>query len=208
MRLRNINNKFTKNLYDCVCRSLFEKHKLLFSFLLAVRLLDDQIDQREYRHLIAGAPATKELRNPASSWLTDNSWKEVLALSELPNFQGFEVSFVKSMPQFQQIFDSATPHQEPFPTPWQEKLSPFQKLLVLKCLRPDKVILAIQDFVVASIGREFIEPPPFDLLGSYNASSPTTPLIFILSPGADPSEDMQRFRDEQGYRNRYAATFS
>lgn len=33
-RILNINSFFTKLLYENVCRSLFERHKLMFSFLL------------------------------------------------------------------------------------------------------------------------------------------------------------------------------
>lgn len=45
-RIVNINDYFTFSLYSNVCRSLFEKHKLLFSFLLCARILqnEDKID--------------------------------------------------------------------------------------------------------------------------------------------------------------------
>ena len=41
-RSKNINEYFTFSLYSNVCRSLFEKHKLLFAFLLCSRILQEE----------------------------------------------------------------------------------------------------------------------------------------------------------------------
>lgn len=45
-RIVNINEFFTFSLYSNVCRSLFEKHKLMFAFLLCTRIMmnENQID--------------------------------------------------------------------------------------------------------------------------------------------------------------------
>lgn len=44
----------------------------------------------------------------------------------------------------------------------------------------------VKDFVKAELGEKFIESPPFDLKAAFQDSSNTTPIIFVLSPGADP----------------------
>lgn len=46
-RIANINRYLTYSLYSNVCRSLFEKHKLMFAFLLCVRIMmnEDKINQ-------------------------------------------------------------------------------------------------------------------------------------------------------------------
>lgn len=42
------------------------------------------------------------------------------------------------------------------------------------------------NFVKGKLGEKFVDPPPFDLGKSYNDSNCCIPLIFVLSPGADP----------------------
>ena len=59
-------------------------------------------------------------------------------------------------------------------------------MVLKKILREEKLVFFIKGFVKAELGPFFIESPPFDLLGSYKDSSNSTPIIFVLSPGADP----------------------
>ena len=84
----------------------------------------------------------------------------------------------------------------PMPGEWNDKLNSFEKMIVLKSLRLDKVTLAIQNFVIEHLGQPFVEPPTFNLAKSYKDSSITTPLIFVLSVGSDPVADFERFAAE------------
>lgn len=90
-RLDNINGHFTYALYCNVCRSLFEKDKLLFAFLLCSRILESRgsIDAQEWLFLLTGGlgHAGKQA-NPAPEWLSDRAWSELCKLSLLPSFAG------------------------------------------------------------------------------------------------------------------------
>jgi dynein heavy chain len=61
--------------------------------------------------------------------------------------QGIRVHLEENQDEWKAVFDDAEPHTAKFPAPWPEKLSEFQDMLVLRCLRPDKVVPAVQNFV-------------------------------------------------------------
>lgn len=75
-RILNLNNYFTQSLYQNVCRSLFEEHKLLFSFLLTVKILfgDNKIDPAEWRYFLAGPSGAIDIIPNPTDWLDDLEW--------------------------------------------------------------------------------------------------------------------------------------
>uniref|UniRef100_A0A8C2FTF9 Dynein, axonemal, heavy chain 12 n=1 Tax=Cyprinus carpio TaxID=7962 RepID=A0A8C2FTF9_CYPCA len=189
-RLRYLIDHFTYNLYCNVCRSLFEKDKLLFSFLLCSNLLaKKEIEYSEFMFLLTGGVGLQNnVPNPDPNWLPDKSWDEICRASDLP-------SFIKSPESFLPIYDSKEPYNTALPKPWCDKLNELQKMIIYRCLRPDKV--TISKFVTDKLGKRFVEPPPFDLSKSYIDSNCTIPLVFVLSPGADPMASLLKFANDK-----------
>ena len=202
-RLKNLQDHFTYNLYSNVCRSLFEKDKLLFSFVLCSSLLMSrgELDAAEYMFFLTGGVGLEnKLRNPASAWLLDKSWDELCRLSsDLPVFAGFREHFDKAHARWRDFYDSKEPHLATMPLPYNDKLNQFQKMILVRCLCPDKITLAVAEFVKKNLGQKFIEPPPFDLSKSYADSNCCIPLVFILSPGADPMAQLLKFAQDKGF---------
>lgn len=110
-------SEFTRRLYKSVCRSLFEKDKLLFSFLLCLKIMDEVqeggLNYVEIRFLMAGATQVEMTKpNPcgASGWLSNKAWLAVLEMSaKFKTFAGFDDDFVKNIATWEKIYNSAKP---------------------------------------------------------------------------------------------------
>jgi len=209
-RIKSLNDFFTYSLYENVCRSLLEVHKLLFSFSVCVQVLmgEHLIDLEEWRFLLSvSAPSGQQTAtpNPDPAWVTAQIWTSVLALSLLPALKGFDVSFAAQVGEWQRYFDDNNAHHAKLPSPWDERLSSFQKLLILRCVRGDKVVPGFQDFVADQIGQRFIEPPPFNLAASFKEATHLVPLVFVLSSGADPMENVVEFAAEMKMSKKFTS---
>ena len=103
--------------------------------------------------------------------------------------------------QWKKMYDDPAPNLFQLPSPFNE-LSDMKQMVILRCLRPDKMVPKIQEFIVNNLGAAYIEPPTFDLEGSFGDSHCCTPLIFILSPGADPMAALLKFGEDKGFNNK------
>lgn len=74
--------------------------------------------------------------------------------------------------------------------------------MLARVLREEKLVQAIKAFVGAELGPKFTESPPFDLEGAADDSTPGTPVIFVLSPGADPIADLIALAQARGMGER------
>lgn len=210
-RLKALTDTFAEILYDNVCRSLFEKDKLLFSFLLCIKMLQlrDEMDPGELRFFLTGSTAVDLSRpNPDSEgrFLSDKCWADLLALHDIPG--GVYPHFHEEVEKELNFWEDVSNAQDPLKLireKYKERYSPFQQLLLLRCIRLDKVIPALMEFIMAKIGQKFIEPPPFDLGAGYRDSSCTTPLLFVLTPGADAMTELIRVAEELGMDNKLAS---
>ena len=206
-RLTSLINVFTYLLYENICRSLFEDHKLLFSFMLTIKNLKSQnlVDAQQWRFLISGQVSDEpsDYENP-SEWIVKRAWEEMRNMSTLDVFKGFDEDVCRRPDEWKKIFDAAAPQESEYPDGWNE-LSQLQRMCVLRTIRPDKMKEAMQNFVIAAPGQKFIEPPPFDIEVTFKGSTNASPLLFVLSVGSDPMKALLGFAEKRNMSKKMSA---
>ena len=209
-RLAAIDDHFTYALYANVCRSLFEKDKLLFAFALCSRILSarGEVDAAEWQFLLTGGMGSgveaAKPQGPSGEWISDRMWGELRRLAELPAFAGMLQAITTTPSAWRALYDAAEPQRVPLPRPL-DKAGGLARVLVVRCIRPDKVVPAAADFVGEKLGERFVLPPRLDLKACYGDSSPIQPLIFVLSAGSDPMAMLLQFAAECDMAARVAA---
>jgi hypothetical protein len=96
---------------------------------------------------------------------------------------GVVESLEQGVGEWEAWYRQAAPEAAELPGDWEAKCSELQRLLLVRCVRPDRVTFAAATFVANALGRKFVEPPVLDLGETFADSTPTTPLIFVLSAG-------------------------
>ncbi|XP_027593384.2 dynein heavy chain 10, axonemal isoform X1 [Pipra filicauda] len=199
-RLKNIMDTLTLNTYNYGCTGLFERHKLLFSFNMTVKIeqADGRIPQEEFEFFLKGnVSLEKSARKKPYAWLPDQGWEDLMRLSELlpETFESLPDDVEDNPDEWKNWYDTDALEQTPFPMQYQDSLTDFQKLLLLRCFRVDRMYRAVTDFVTVTMGETYVQPPVISFEAILQQSSPFSPVVFILSPGSDPVNDLMKLAE-------------
>jgi dynein heavy chain len=193
-RVQDLVTAITEFSYYYVKRGLFERHKLIFATLLTFRILlkDGKIKPEEMQYLIEGKKE-KDIGELVAALAGSGYLKE---------FQIASVKGLEGLSYFANLWDSLNSPSEI--TYWRKWLkdekaetsdlpksyvgaSPFQKLLIIRALRPDRITYAITNYINETMGEKYIEPLNFSMNETYKETNNLTPIFFVLFPGEDPT---------------------
>nr|XP_060635826.1 dynein axonemal heavy chain 2 [Anolis sagrei ordinatus] len=209
-RIRFLNEYHTYAVYRYTCRGLFERHKLLFSFQMCAKILEvsGNLKMDEYNFFLRGGVVLDregQMDNPCTSWLADTYWDNITELDKLTNFHGIMNSFEQYPRDWNLWYTSSKPEKAMLPGEWENSCNQMQRMLVVRSLRPDRVSFCVTAFIVSNLGSQFIEPPVLNMRSVVEDSTTKTPLIFVLSPGVDPTSSLLQLAEQSGMSQRFHA---
>ncbi|KAJ3183889.1 Dynein heavy chain 6, axonemal [Geranomyces variabilis] len=189
----------TYSTFANVSRGLFEQHKMTYSFMICIQILREKkvVDDFEWNFLLRGGGGLLGAELPVKPnvrWLSDTMWENLRDLSRsIPEF-GYTVEHMQMYTMdWEALVESDTPYECTVPGETGSQLTDFQRLLLIKVLREEKLVSACVEFVRKNMGAAYIDIPPLDLAVAFKDIDNRTPFIFILSTGSDPVSALMKF---------------
>ncbi len=172
-----------------------------------LQMADGKINPKEYDFFLRGGTVLDRkgsIPKPPQDWLTLQAWDNVTEAERLlpEAFAGLPAAVSLNFKEWQHWFssDKPMPEEAQLPGEWDTKCEDLlKKMIILRCFRPDRVIFAIRHYVqVGMKSSEYIHSKPSSLNDIFEESTPTLPIIFVLTTGVDPTELLIRFAAEKG----------
>lgn len=202
-RISNMVIAVTRNIYDYTCTGIFERHKLMFSFQMTCMILDGDgaLNRTELDFFLKGDVSLDvPTKSKPASWLSDQGWKDLIYMANLNEVCTALVEHFEHSPTVWREWQNLeAPEDVGFPGDFREQLLPLQRLCVTRCFRPDRVYNAVKIMVMETMGDKYVQPPVLDYARIFAQSSPGMPMVFVLSPGADPQSDIQTLGEQRGF---------
>ena len=142
--------------------------------------------------------APPPISDDLDKWMSEAQWVALQGLETLPAFKGLSRDMEKAGEEWQEWGIHELAETEPLPGEWNTKLSDFQKLMLVRAVRPDRITGALSQFVERVMGSEYVNQDAFDAETMMSETGPSTPIFFILFPGYSPSKEIEALANKLG----------
>ena len=203
-RVKNIINKSRELIFNAVCRGLYERDKILFAFIVCIQLQksDGNIQPWQWKFFVTGICEVSENIEKQVSFISEKSWNEVVQLDKKLTglVQSLKISdqkwesFKTPQKKFEQIpnFDELTLS---LPDPF-NKSSLINRLLILKAIKPELLVLSIKSYIKSYLGIKFLYPENLPFSQMLLEATPSHPLLFTLTSGSELRQKIQDLANE------------
>jgi len=195
--------------YEYVCRSLFKADRQMFVLHLVHGIYPKQFEKQEWEYfcgmlvsaVLQGKESLTSLGSTLPPWVDEERYP---AISSFKNtFSNLYTSLELSNEQLWNQFGKSSKCEQEFPTALSKKISQFQQVMVIQVLRPDRLESAMNAFAAKSLGLKALPSASLNMKRLIKETNAKEPILIIVSPGSDPSQELQELANQTVGGDRY-----
>ncbi|KAG7479772.1 hypothetical protein JOB18_034928 [Solea senegalensis] len=187
--------------YEYVCRSLFKADQLMFAVHFVKGMYPELFQENEWDAFTGSIVGEMFKREEFPSWI-DPERHGAMAVFKT-TFPALYQSLCLSDSDLWLSFSQSSQCEQEIPSSVAKKITPFQQLLLVQAVRPDRLQSAMTAFTSQALGMKELSPPPLNLRRLYKETLEWEPVLIIISPGADPSQELAELAAETTGRDNY-----
>lgn len=189
-RIENIIAYLTYAIFKYKCRGLYERHKTIFTVLVALKIDLDRgsLTHSHFEFFVKGGASIDlhSIRPKPAEWINDTCWMNLGMLQTIYPFGDILVTVENNEKMWRKWYEKNKPEEETIPDEF-DQIGVFDKLLLIRAWCPDRTLNQAFKYVKESLGSKYTRTVMFDIEEMYAESRSTTPMICFLSNGSDPS---------------------
>ncbi|XP_022324921.2 cytoplasmic dynein 2 heavy chain 1-like isoform X2 [Crassostrea virginica] len=196
-RIKALTQRLQNLVYEQVCRSLFKADRLMFALHMVHGMKPELFDENEWEGFTGTLVSDMKAEGGRGipSWIDQERQTAVANLKtnfpKLYQVLNFDDSSLWSN------FSRSNECEREFPSVVEKRITLFQQLLVVQAVRPDRLQTAMGLFACKALGMKELSPPSVNLKRLLETETlPSEPILIIISPGADPSQELQELAEQ------------
>eukprot|EP00927_Polykrikos_kofoidii_P027109 TRINITY_DN23975_c0_g4_i1.p1 TRINITY_DN23975_c0_g4~~TRINITY_DN23975_c0_g4_i1.p1 ORF type:complete len:2595 (-),score=618.45 TRINITY_DN23975_c0_g4_i1:108-6821(-) len=194
-KLRQLGNQLKVKVLVYVSRSLFKADRLTFGMHLVRGIMPEKFEPNEWELFMGTYIPPNDPPSSAPGWCPPE---------RMPMLQVLRAAFPRIDDAWQLNKDalwapwaSSDKCEEEFDSSIFSRMTDFHRVLLVQAVRPDRLESALMRFACDSVGVSSLSPPPLSLVRLHaDESSCSIPVLFVTTPGADPSQELEEFAKE------------
>ncbi|XP_037123246.1 cytoplasmic dynein 2 heavy chain 1 isoform X1 [Syngnathus acus] len=200
-RITTLEASLKNMVYEYVCRSLFKADQLMFALHFTKGIYPEFFQKNEWEVFIGSIVGEMFKQEELPSWIDQERHKSVAVYKA--TFTDLYQALCLNDSDLWLSFARSSHCEQEIPSSIAKKMTPFQQLLLVQAVRPDRLQSAMTAFASQALGMKELSPPPLNLRRLYAETLEWEPVLIITSPGADPSQELVELATDIVGRDHY-----
>ena len=184
-RIRQLVVVLVQIAYEFICQSLFRCDRLTFAMMLLRGMCPEQFESGEWELLTGQTPVDLRTAEKGPGWVP--TARAAYFNSLAARFPAYVSSLQLKASEIWGLWASHPRCEEEFPSAVQRQLRPAQQLLLVQAVRPDRFMSSLARVCTALLQLPAATAPSLRSL----ATRAEMPILIIVSPGTDPTAELQ-----------------